>query len=258
MGLVYLPTWMVDVFNGKCRLNIYQSHGSLGIWPPMNGLSTSTIFPIFLRPRKRHPPGAKAHSVAFPLCHCAQDFFHPGWSLRRNLAVAFLSILRLGLFERKFEKKPLFKGTHWEENAWKWWWRIQIKTENIQNDPYFFWKASSAKKKTLMVEIHPRTFFVSVVPLFWAPFHPSFTFLQLVMLQCKMDTSESRYLPFFSWNDTEWYGHTHRFICIKTFYLYIVQLYTHTEIGGLPWFTFAFIYKCPSLCPLNHYPIKFT
>ena len=147
MGLVYLPTWMVDVFNGKCRLNIYQSHGSLGIWPPMNGLSTSTIFPIFLRPRKRHPPGAKAHSVAFPLCHCAQDFFHPGWSLRRNLAVAFLSILRLGLFERKFEKKPLFKGTHWEENAWKWWWRIQIKTENIQNDPYFFWKASSAKKK---------------------------------------------------------------------------------------------------------------
>jgi len=94
--------------------------------------------------------------------HCAtvlRTFFTLETSRRRIwfLAVGpFLLILRLGLFERNFGKIRCLME-HIGKKRWKWWWRIQIKAENIQNDPCFFWKASSALNP-LMVEIQPGRF----------------------------------------------------------------------------------------------------
>ena len=121
------------------------------------------IFPIFLRPRKRHPPGAKAHSVAFPLCHGAQDFFHPGNIKAKDLISCHRSLFvdpsTFGQFLIEILEKSVVEWNKLGRKPLKWWWRIQIKTV-LTYKPTLLLLESILSSKPADGRDSARTFFV--------------------------------------------------------------------------------------------------
>ena len=161
--------YQVDFFNGKCRLNIYQSHGSLGIWPPM------AAFPHLCAAKKAPSARSKSAQRGVPIVPRCSGLFSPwkkacrGQKKHQGEGFFLPSVPFCWSFDLDFLKEIWKKSVvEWNTLGRK---RMEMMMEdsnlncfNIQNDPCFLLE-SILSSKPADGRDSPPTFFVSVVPL---------------------------------------------------------------------------------------------